>query len=643
MISFFPAPYPDELLYSIISRYHIRSGNTSAKITLKELFNCATVTAVLDLPCCIDALVGNLPSFIQYSSEDLIIGHTLFPYYAAFLPDVRIETVISSMKSNFGGDIHTRTGIMASTIRAPQYIRFCPLCNEEDKCIYGEFYWHRQHQVPGVMVCYKHLVPLIDSTVEVHGMNKHIYVPADENNCKFRLIKVEPNKEYEHLKRLTHDVNWIFNNFTLIKDIKDFREKYLAILINIGLATSSGRVYQAELLQSFVNYYGNTLLKLLQSDIDYNNQDNWVSSIVRKHRKAFHPMRHLLMMRFLAGSAEKFFSLSAEYYPFGKGPWICLNAAANHNKEPVIKELDITHCMDTKLPVGTFKCSCGFIYSRRGPDTSNEDKYRIGRIKAFGTVWEGKLKKYVEDEKLSMRETARRLNVDPNTVKKYASALGLNCSWDSESCNSGVSKRNDCSSQTDTYESKKAQYRSLWIDTIKKNPGKSAAALRNAAEDVYMWLYKNDKIWLNTNTPKLDIRKNKANRVDWKERDNQLFKQVRKSVNEILHADSKPTRITVSRIGKVTGNLALLEKHLDKLPLTKRYLLDHIESIEAFQKRRVIWAANELNKSGEELKKWKIIRKAGIRSEYKEEIDGAIDEIVERYDKFQCSYWGEKH
>ncbi|HYE10180.1 MAG TPA: TnsD family Tn7-like transposition protein [Patescibacteria group bacterium] len=457
------------------------------------------------------------------------------------------------------------------------------------------------------------------------------------------LINIEPNKEFEYLKVLTHDVNWIFDNFTLIKDIKDFREKYLAILKEIGLATSTGRVYQAELLQSFVNYYGNTLLKLLQSDIDYNNQDNWVSSIVRKHRKAFHPLRHLLLMKFLAGSAEKFYNLSAEYNPFGKGPWICLNAAADHYKEPVIKELDITHCMDTKLPVGTFKCSCGFIYSRRGPDTSNEDKYRIGRIKAFGTVWEDKLKKYVEDEKLSMRETARRLNVDPNTVKKYASALELNNSWDSESCKSGVTKRIDYSCQTDIYESKKTQYRSQWVDIIKSNPGQSAAVLRNAAEGVYMWLYKNDKVWLNTNTPKLDIRKNKANRVDWKERDKQLFRLAREALNEIIQMESKPTRITISRIGKATGNLALLEKHLAKLPLTKRYLLDHIESIEAFQKRRVIWAANELNKNGEELKKWKIIRKAGLRSEYKDEIDGAIDEIVERYDKFQYSYWGEKH
>lgn len=31
MISFFPSPYPDELWYSVICRYHVHSGNYCAK------------------------------------------------------------------------------------------------------------------------------------------------------------------------------------------------------------------------------------------------------------------------------------------------------------------------------------------------------------------------------------------------------------------------------------------------------------------------------------------------------------------------------------------------------------------------------------------------------------------------------------
>lgn len=39
MISFFPTPYEDELLYSILARYHLRSGNISYVDTNKDLFN----------------------------------------------------------------------------------------------------------------------------------------------------------------------------------------------------------------------------------------------------------------------------------------------------------------------------------------------------------------------------------------------------------------------------------------------------------------------------------------------------------------------------------------------------------------------------------------------------------------------------
>lgn len=38
MISFFPSPYPDELWYSVICRYHVHSGNYCAKHTMRQLY-----------------------------------------------------------------------------------------------------------------------------------------------------------------------------------------------------------------------------------------------------------------------------------------------------------------------------------------------------------------------------------------------------------------------------------------------------------------------------------------------------------------------------------------------------------------------------------------------------------------------------
>ena len=49
MIPFFPAPYPDELWYSVICRYHIRSGNPSVKYSIRELYGANHINVPVEL------------------------------------------------------------------------------------------------------------------------------------------------------------------------------------------------------------------------------------------------------------------------------------------------------------------------------------------------------------------------------------------------------------------------------------------------------------------------------------------------------------------------------------------------------------------------------------------------------------------
>ncbi|WP_238442473.1 TniQ family protein [Desulfofalx alkaliphila] len=160
MLSFFPTPYEDELLYSVLARYHVRSGNTSSKTTMKELFGSSSITAVVELPANIDKLIERMPVNSKYTAEGLIFNHTMYPYYTAFLPPERAKKVLESMKNNNATGIYGLTGIMASSLPLNEYIRFCSNCLREDKIKYGELYWHRLHQLPCVNVCEKHQTPL---------------------------------------------------------------------------------------------------------------------------------------------------------------------------------------------------------------------------------------------------------------------------------------------------------------------------------------------------------------------------------------------------------------------------------------------------------------------------------------------------
>jgi len=125
------------------------------------------------------------------------------------------------------------------------------------------------------------------------------------------------------------------------------------------------------------------------------------------------------------------------------------------------------------------------------------------------------------------------------------------------------------------------------------------------------------------------------NRVDWNQRDNEILSQIKGVVDKMLNSDEKPERITISLIGSKLGIRGLLEKHLDKLPKTKAYLNSVKETNHDFRLRRFRWAVKELEKEGEELQLWKIMRKAGIRDEYVIELENVLGKMID-FDVMNC-------
>lgn len=150
-----PVPYPDELLYSVLTRYHLRSNNSSMKWTLREVYGTESVIPTIDLPSHLEALaIRNADS--RLTVDQLIDDHTFYPYYIPFLTKDRAEQLRKAMKSSNGSGIHVLVGITASTVERGRDLLFCPLCYEDDIQQYGEPYWHRLHQLPGVKACPVH-------------------------------------------------------------------------------------------------------------------------------------------------------------------------------------------------------------------------------------------------------------------------------------------------------------------------------------------------------------------------------------------------------------------------------------------------------------------------------------------------------
>ena len=163
MIAFFPEVYPDELVYSWLARYGVRSGYTHYRAIADDLFTSHTAKPNLEFVIelsqdAYEVITDAMPS------ESVIMQHTMFPYYARFLPIERRQKAfrqLMNMSKSFNDTLYIRRN---KTQHRP-WLRYCPLCAESDRMQYGEAYWHRLHQLDHIDICPIHGCHLLNSTV----------------------------------------------------------------------------------------------------------------------------------------------------------------------------------------------------------------------------------------------------------------------------------------------------------------------------------------------------------------------------------------------------------------------------------------------------------------------------------------------
>lgn len=612
MLGYFPTLYPDELLYSWFARYHKHSNNCSPKQTMKELFGSTKIVATFDIPSNLKSVYDNLSHFNIPIVKELSKNHTLFNYYTYFQSQSHLRKV-SNYISDGGkpGSAHLLLGINTFTIQCWDYFRYCPTCCKDDTKKYGEPYWHLSHQLPKTFYCNIHEALLIDSKVNIRSIEKHLFYPAIDyvSRCSAEIVFYNAKTEI-HLKNLSRE-NSILINKKYIKLNEKIEKIYKYLLQIHGYANVSGKVEQSKLALQFIKYYGEEFLDLVDSTVQLENESCWLKAITRKHRKAFHPIRHILLLNFFGVSVSDIENLiGKEFLPFGAAPYYCLNPASLHYKEKVIRNATISLCTDTRCPVGTFKCECGFVYSRRGPDKDLEDRWRIGRIKEFGDVWLEKLEELFYKDGLNYSQVAKRLKCDTGTVKKY------------------LKRTNDIVKKSSTKLSNLKQNKeNEFLDLIKYNPLLSMTELRRLNPALYTWHYRHNIQWLRYLSPAKQKSNKISLKVDWEKRDFETLQQIKSIVISMI-LEEKPVFINKSQISKRLKEPSYIEKHLDKLPKTKDYLLEHIETRLEFQIRRLYWSYEYLKVNNEEITSWKIRRIAG----FKKEMDISIESILNRID-----------
>lgn len=299
MMYFFPKPYPDELLYSVLARYCKQSGNVDSIYNIDDLFGSRNVVASPELPGKIDMLISNLPENC-YTSDYFIQKHTMFPYIASFLPEDRASEISALMKAGQVSLIYNKSGLISScSIAQNRQFRFCPVCIKEDIHDLGETYWHRVHQITEVLICPKHKVPLRNSNVLMRGAYRQSFIAADEENCISNEAYGFSPEASEKLLMIAEDVQQVLMREFTYQNVDKHKFLYMQKLIDLRYANLNGMIHQKKLRNAMLGFWGEEVLRYLQCPIEPDKDCSWLNSLVRENSISAQPIRHLLLCRFL--------------------------------------------------------------------------------------------------------------------------------------------------------------------------------------------------------------------------------------------------------------------------------------------------------------------------------------------------------
>lgn len=158
MLTYFPSPYPSEWWYSVLCRYHVRSGHAKQQTTVQELFGCPRVALGSVFPnSTIRHICSQLPPEI-FPVKEIILHHTLFPFYTRCQPLAVKDKMLAKLCR---GEMTTITSIRRFAEKNVWRPRYCPCCAAEEQERMGEPYWHVDHQIPLMTHCPAHKCRLI--------------------------------------------------------------------------------------------------------------------------------------------------------------------------------------------------------------------------------------------------------------------------------------------------------------------------------------------------------------------------------------------------------------------------------------------------------------------------------------------------
>lgn len=629
MITAFPRVVNGETIYSIVSKYHVMVNHKHYRSTLRNLYSGESLNFTgmsIDLPSRISQIhKATLHFKIKEQEEQWVLDHTAYPYYTYFTNQEARNKILHGMLKGENSGIILASGKGASRIKDFSNMRICFECFNQDTENTGVATWYLIHQLPGVFICPWHKTTLHDSSL--YRKAKVLEIPTHEN-CQMEVIpSISSNtrKQLSRISDLTKEI--LFHNQFPSWDFKLIKEGYIGLLKHAGYGSYHSFLFQKEIINDISNFYDIEFLDLLKEAHNFSMDSLrklWVSK-----DNIQHPIYHLILINFLydkLGIDRKSVNIEnliyrgqnlyrSENYNIeeAKKRLVCLNRLCSEYKQA--NYCEVSHAISRKRPVFHVNCKkCGFIY-RLIDLPQKYDDYKCDAIIDVGDLLREKIIKMYFHEHMSIYKITNILKVSEHSVRK---ALNM---FESTAVSPPNLKFDS--------EKDKAQ----WTKILKNNPDKTKYQLVSEYTALYKRLYRYENDWVMSQPYKKSSKEKAINKVDWKERDQEIVIKLSEAYETLL-IRYPPVRITKNLL-IVEANLSWERRYDQKLPLSVKYIKSIEENNDQYtlRKARMILVEQKKLPLPAQFKPKRMTHKVGYFAKISRETKQIIRQMLDDYYK----------
>jgi hypothetical protein len=543
-------PPDGETIHSILCRNWERSGIIQTRLVKAFTGLPSFYPLFAALPGYLPTISRSVPSGHPLADVDVAVRcHTLLPYFTYFDPPAERSKAQNMLATQ--DRVHPvilALGLTRYTSPSCHNPRFCPECIVADEHQLGFTYFHREHQAPGVAVCWLHRCVLARGCASCGPYPLPGRALSMPGRCFCSALNA-PLIAYDNLPTNIEVLNWIANESAYMlaaqgTRVSCVRERLRSLAIERGYCVGK-HVSHAKLAQALENRFGAEVFDWLGYPAWRNGKPNpWICSllIVRGLNRRSSTMAFLLFIGLLENSTRSF---------------------EDRMQGHLVKN-GVSSKKVADQSTGSY-CDKG------------EGGYRF--------EWTTRLSTVLAANPLSIAAAAAQLRATVVQVLRQAILQEVRIPLTLQSAS----------------RLWPPQLLEIHADLIKGMPQAHVARKYKITRAVLIGILADSPGLYQSHRKAESLRIwNKCRKrpgFDWAERDRAIASRLQKAIDQ-LRMLPKPKRITKAAILVRAGALSKVNPRPEMFPLTQAFLRLNVELRPEFVQRKVKWAINEMSKTG---------------------------------------------